>query len=72
MPNPQPDDAVAATTAVIEATSQVSRFHLETLETVTKKDLQLQQVNLSVNNKQLLLDAVLQLNAGARYALIGK
>lgn len=67
-----PDPKAQTTAAVIEATSQVSRFHLETLETTSKKDLQLQQVNLSVDNKQLLSDAVLQLNAGVRYGLIGK
>lgn len=69
-PAPMSDPQISA--ALIEATSQVSRFHLETLETTTKRDLQLQQVNLSVNNKQLLLDAVLQLQGGVRYGIVGR
>jgi hypothetical protein len=57
---------------VVEATSQVSRFHLETLEVTSKTSLQLQTVNISVNDKQLLSDAVLQLQGGVRYGLIGR
>lgn len=62
----------AADDSVIEATSQLSRFHLETLTVTANKALQLQTVNLSVNNKQLLSDAVLSLQPGVRYGLIGK
>lgn len=63
--------------AVIEATSQVSRFHLETLEVTSNRSLQLQQVNLAIGSaggqqRQLLTDAVLQLQAGVRYGLIGR
>lgn len=63
--------------AVIEATSQVSRFHLETVEATSNKSLQLQQVNLAIGSaggqqRQLLSDAVLQLQAGVRYGLIGR
>jgi ATPase subunit of ABC transporter with duplicated ATPase domains len=65
------------TEAVIEATSQVSRFHLETVEATSNKSLQLQQVNLAIGSsagqqRQLLSDAVLQLQAGVRYGLIGR
>lgn len=70
-------DASSLQAAVIEATSQVSRFHLETLEVTSNKDLQLQQVNLSIGSSsgqqlQLLSDAVLSLLAGVRYGLIGR
>jgi hypothetical protein len=58
--------------SLIEATSQLSRFHLETLSVTSNKALQLQTVNLSVNSKQLLSDAVLSLLPGVRYGLIGK
>jgi hypothetical protein len=63
--------------AVIEATSQVSRFHLETVEATSNKSLQLQQVNLAIGSaagqqRQLLSDAMLQLQAGVRYGLIGR
>lgn len=44
------DGGTAAAAAVIEATSQLSRFHLETLETGSTA-LQLQTVNLSVGDK---------------------
>lgn len=56
---------------MIEATSQLSRFHLETLEN-TGRALQLQTVNLSVADRVLLQDAVLALMPGIRYGLIGR
>lgn len=58
--------------SLIEATSQLSRFHLETLTVTANKALQLQTVNLSVADKQLLSDAVLCLMPGVRYGLIGR
>jgi hypothetical protein len=70
--------AAAATSAdtdydsLIEATSQLSRFHLETLSVTSNKALQLQTVNVSVNCKQLLSDAGVSLMPGVRYGLIGK
>lgn len=44
----------------------------ETLEPTARRSLQLQTVNLSVNDKPLLVDAVLALQAGVRYGLIGR
>jgi hypothetical protein len=64
--------SASAAPAVIEATSQLSRFHLETLTVTANKALQLQTVNLSVGDKQLLSDAVLSLMAGVRYGLVGR
>ncbi|KAL1914423.1 uncharacterized protein VTP21DRAFT_8875 [Calcarisporiella thermophila] len=55
----------------IVANSQVSRFHTETLETLSK-DVDLKGVNLSVGNLELLADARLLLKAGTHYGLIGK
>lgn len=62
----------ATTKGLVEATSQVSRFHLETLEIVSAKGLDLPGVQLSVDSKTLLEDAHLQLKAGVRYGLIGR
>jgi hypothetical protein len=58
--------------AITEASSQLSRFHLETLTVTGNKALQLQTVNLSVGNKQLLCDAELSLMPGVRYGLTGR
>ncbi|KAI8476740.1 MAG: P-loop containing nucleoside triphosphate hydrolase protein [Monoraphidium minutum] len=56
----------------IEATSQVSRFHLETLDLVSVRGLDLPGVQLAVDSKVLLEDAHLQLKPGVRYGLIGR
>jgi hypothetical protein len=71
-PAAAPSGPTTAADVCIEATSQLSRFHLETLTVTCNKALQLQTVNLSVNNKQLLTDAVLSLQPGVRYGLVGK
>ena len=57
---------------LIEATSQVSRFHAETLECAAARGLDLPGVQLGVDRLQLLEDAHLQLRPGARYGLIGR
>ncbi|KAI8370531.1 P-loop containing nucleoside triphosphate hydrolase protein [Radiomyces spectabilis] len=57
--------------ANIVATSQQSRFHLETLET-NSMDIDLPTVNITVNNLDLLVDAHLKLKPGVRYGLVGQ
>lgn len=54
----------------VVATSQVSRFHNETLETLSN-DINLKQVNISVGDKDLLVDTDLKLFSGVHYGLIG-
>ncbi|KAI8071252.1 P-loop containing nucleoside triphosphate hydrolase protein [Gongronella butleri] len=54
----------------IVATSQQSRFHAETLETLSK-DIDLKQVNISVNDNALLVDAHLRLKENVRYGFVG-
>jgi hypothetical protein len=71
-PSAAASTSAAVAPAVIEATSQLSRFHLETLTVTANKALQLQTVNLSVGDKQLLSDAVLSLMPGVRYGLVGR
>ncbi|KAG0182533.1 hypothetical protein DFQ28_001984, partial [Apophysomyces sp. BC1034] len=57
--------------ANIIAISQQSRFHLETLETMNT-EIDLRDVQLSVNQVDLLVDAKLKLKAGTRYGLVGQ
>ncbi|KAJ9082499.1 hypothetical protein DSO57_1004063 [Entomophthora muscae] len=57
--------------SAIVATSQVSRFHTETLETLAK-EVDLKQVNITVNDQDLLVDAKLLIKASTRYGLIGR
>uniref|UniRef100_A0A0L0NY14 ABC transporter domain-containing protein n=1 Tax=Candidozyma auris TaxID=498019 RepID=A0A0L0NY14_CANAR len=54
----------------IAVTSESSRFHNETLETLSK-DVYLKKVSISVGLKDLLLDADVRLNHGTKYGLIG-
>ncbi|QRG40603.1 hypothetical protein FDK38_005082 [Candidozyma auris] len=54
----------------IAVTSESSRFHNETLETLSK-DVHLKKVSISVGLKDLLLDADVRLNHGTKYGLIG-
>ncbi|GBC04818.1 hypothetical protein RclHR1_00590004 [Rhizophagus clarus] len=55
----------------IVAYSQQSRFHTETLETLSK-EVDLTDVNITVGSKDLLVDAKLQLKTGVHYGLIGR
>ncbi|KAI9027425.1 P-loop containing nucleoside triphosphate hydrolase protein [Phycomyces nitens] len=56
----------------IVAISQQSRFHRETrLDSVTK-EIDLMQVNISVNQVELLVDAHLKIKPGVRYGLVGQ
>lgn len=52
------------------ATSQVSRFHTETLETLSN-DIDLKQVCISIGARDLLVDTHLKLFSGVHYGLVG-
>ncbi|KAG9075929.1 hypothetical protein FS749_012341, partial [Ceratobasidium sp. UAMH 11750] len=63
---------VAKTSATkIVATSQTSRFHVDTLTTLSK-EIDLRQVNISIGNRDILVDAHLRLKANVRYGLVGR
>ena len=55
----------------IVAYSQQSRFHRETFD-ANSTDIDLKGVNVSVNNKELLVDAHLRLKFGVRYGMVGQ
>ncbi|CEG82882.1 hypothetical protein RMATCC62417_16875 [Rhizopus microsporus] len=55
----------------IVAISQQSRFHTETIENLNK-ELDLKGVNISINQKDLLVDAHLKLKPFTRYGLVGQ
>ncbi|KDQ06596.1 hypothetical protein BOTBODRAFT_246354 [Botryobasidium botryosum FD-172 SS1] len=55
----------------IIATSQTSRFHVDTITTLSQ-EIDLKQVNISVGNLDLLVDAHVRLKTGIRYALVGR
>ncbi|KAJ2614696.1 hypothetical protein GGH99_005108 [Coemansia sp. RSA 1285] len=63
--------AQVARTPVIQAFSQQSRFHTETLVTMSK-DVDLKGVNVIVDNRELIVDARLWLKAGYRYGMVGR
>lgn len=54
----------------ITATSQQTRFHVDTLESQTEIDLH--GVNIAIGEKELLVDVDLKLKAGTKYALVGR
>lgn len=54
----------------IVATSRVSRFHNETLETLSK-EVDLKTVNITAGLKDLLVDAELRLFEGYKYGVVG-
>ncbi|KAF9559165.1 P-loop containing nucleoside triphosphate hydrolase protein [Agrocybe pediades] len=58
----------------ISAYSQQSRFHRETFDasTTNEVDIDLKGVNISINNKELLVDAHLRLKPGVRYGMVGQ
>ncbi|KAG8714810.1 hypothetical protein FRC09_017225, partial [Ceratobasidium sp. 395] len=60
-----------ASTNQIVATSQTSRFHVDTLTTLSK-EIDLKQVNISIGNRDILTDAHLRLKTGVRYGLVGR
>ncbi|KAJ2964613.1 hypothetical protein NQZ79_g477 [Umbelopsis isabellina] len=57
--------------AQIVAFSQQSRFHRETFD-ANSTDIDLKDVNVIVNDKELLVDAHLRLKPGVRYGMVGQ
>ena len=55
----------------IVAYSQQSRFHRETFD-ASNIDIDIKGVNVSVNDKELLVDAHLRLKPGVRYGMVGQ
>ncbi|KAG9050986.1 hypothetical protein FS837_000651 [Tulasnella sp. UAMH 9824] len=55
----------------LTATSQTSRFHTDTLTTLST-EIDLKQVNISLGQNDLLVDVDLRLRAGVHYALVGR
>ncbi|KAJ1906785.1 hypothetical protein LPJ81_001156 [Coemansia sp. IMI 209127] len=56
---------------VVQAFSQQSRFHTETLVTLSK-EVDLKGVNVVVDNRELIVDARLWLKTGYHYGMIGR
>lgn len=54
----------------ITATSQQTRFHVDTLDSATEIDLH--GVNIAIGERELLVDVEVRLKAGVRYALVGR
>lgn len=87
MPATKPTTASSKLGPEITATSQTSRFHAETLTTLSREvslrprawvkrdynlhglQIDLQQVNISVGNNDLIVDAHLRLKADVHYAV---
>ncbi|KAL1406643.1 hypothetical protein Q8F55_008349 [Vanrija albida] len=67
----EPKAKAAPTGPVIQAYSQQSRFHNETLSTLSK-DVDLKGVNVSIGDRELLEDARLWFKAGTHYGLVGR
>jgi ATP-binding cassette subfamily F protein 3 len=55
----------------IVAYSQQSRFHRETFD-ASNIDIDIKGVNVSVDDKELLVDAHLRLKPGVRYGMVGQ
>ncbi|KAF8314433.1 P-loop containing nucleoside triphosphate hydrolase protein [Clavulina sp. PMI_390] len=56
---------------LITATSQQSRFHVDTITTLSK-EIDLKQVNISIGDNDLIVDAHLKLKTGIHYSLSGR
>ncbi|KAF9045124.1 P-loop containing nucleoside triphosphate hydrolase protein [Panaeolus papilionaceus] len=67
---PQDSDAVVHQVDIV-AYSQQSRFHRETFD-ANSTDIDLKDVNVSVNDRELLVDAHLRLKPGMRYGMVGQ
>jgi ATPase subunit of ABC transporter with duplicated ATPase domains len=56
---------------VIEATSIQSRFHVDTVETLSN-DIDMKTLNISIGGRPVLEDAELRLFSGVKYGLVGR
>ncbi|KAI0635338.1 ribosomal L18ae/LX protein domain-containing protein [Trametes polyzona] len=70
-PTPTPESTGGGGTAPIFATSQVSRFHTETLTTLSN-DIDIKDVTLAIGPRTLLAGANLRLFRGVHYGLVGQ
>ncbi|KAL1742978.1 P-loop containing nucleoside triphosphate hydrolase protein [Schizophyllum fasciatum] len=55
----------------IVATSQTSRFHVDTLSTLSK-EIDLKDVTISLGDREILVDAHLRLKENVHYGLVGR
>ncbi|KAJ1308009.1 hypothetical protein OPQ81_002080 [Rhizoctonia solani] len=69
--NAKSSKSAKPTSGQILATSQTSRFHVDTLTTLSK-EIDLHQVNISIGTRDILVDAHLRLKTGVRYGLVGR
>jgi len=65
------DDKQYDTLKNINAFSQVSRYHTETIDSYAK-DIDLKDLNIFVGDREILTDANLKLYQGVHYGLIGQ
>ncbi|KAF8587322.1 P-loop containing nucleoside triphosphate hydrolase protein [Ramaria rubella] len=63
--------AITTSPSQITAHSQTSRFHVDTLTTLSK-EIDLKQVSIAIGQKDILVDAHLRLKTGVSYGLIGR
>ncbi|TPX32529.1 hypothetical protein SmJEL517_g04365 [Synchytrium microbalum] len=70
-PQPTASEQSSASARNIVAISQQSRFYLDTVETLSN-DVDMKCIQLSVNERELLVDANLRLFAGVKYGLVGR
>ncbi|PPQ64031.1 hypothetical protein CVT24_008844 [Panaeolus cyanescens] len=66
----QESDAASHQVEIV-AYSQQSRFHRETFD-ANNTDIDLKDVNITVNDKEILVDAHLRLKPGVRYGMVGQ
>ena len=57
--------------SLIEATTKQSRFHVDTLETLSNV-VDLNGIDISIGGKPILVDAELRLFTGVKYGLVGR
>ena len=65
-----PKNTIQASPSIL-ATSQQSRFHMETLNAAVA-EIDLKQVSVSIGQNELVTDSRLKLKEGVRYALVGR
>lgn len=61
---------MAESAAVLQATSQVTRFHIQE-HADRARDVDLHQVTVTIGDNEVLSDAHLQLMQGVHYGLLG-
>ncbi|KAJ2030378.1 hypothetical protein IWW57_001220, partial [Coemansia sp. S610] len=69
--SPKPAAASRIEAPVVQAYSQQSRFHNETITTLSK-EVDLKSVNVVIGESELLVDARLWLKTGQHYGMVGR